>query len=81
MRRDYNLATVAKPVSTSQGIMVRFYKGKGVMILVDIPARTDTAEEALLQAGLDVKGSQPNVDTPYAVQWVDQTIGGIKFKT
>lgn len=66
--------------STADGMMVRFYRGKAVMIMVDLPTPTRNAQAALSQANLDAKGVAPTVEAVLAHRWRNQTLNGIKFK-
>jgi len=77
--RDYKVPG-AGSYSTTDGMMVRFYKGKAVMIMVDLPAPTSNAEAALSQANLNVKGISPTVEAPLAHRWRNQSLSGMKFK-
>jgi hypothetical protein len=61
-------------------MMVRFYKGKAVMIMVDLPTPTSNAQAALSQANLDAKGIAPTVEAVLAHRWRNQNLNGIKFK-
>lgn len=77
--RDYKVPG-AGSYSTIDGMMVRFFKGKAVMIMVDLPMPTTNAQLALSQANLDAKGISPTVEAPLAHRWRNQTLNGIKFK-
>jgi len=65
---------------TSTGMMVTFYRGKAVNVLVDLSTPTSTPEEALTEVGLDVSGMAPTVRAPGATHWRNQTVNGIRFR-
>lgn len=76
--RDYKISGVT-PNITSDGLMVRFYRDKAVHFTFDLPGPVGTPEDALLLAGIDVKGASPLVQAPMAKRWVG-TFGGVNFK-
>jgi hypothetical protein len=76
--RDYRIENVP-PVVTQYGLMVRFYKGQAVHFTLDLPRLVDTPEEALLMAGIDVKGTTAKTKAPLADRW-SGTFNGIAFK-
>lgn len=78
--RDYKVPGVTNFFSTTDGMLVRFFKGRAVDIMVDLPTPTSNAEAALSQVGLDVKGISPTIEAPAAYRWRNQTFRGIKFK-
>lgn len=66
--RNYDL--VGSPrTSTGTGIMVRFYKNRAVLFIVDLPHPTGTAAEALALTGIDVGSKAPFHKSPLAQQW------------
>jgi hypothetical protein len=77
--RDYKIPG-AGSYSTTDGMMVRFFRGKAIMIMVDLPTPTGNAATALSQAGIDSKGIAPTVEAVLAHRWRNQTLNGIKFK-
>jgi hypothetical protein len=52
--RDYKIEKSIGTL-TQDGLWVRFYKGEADHLTFDLPHFTDTPEEALLMAGIDVK--------------------------
>ncbi len=78
--RDYKLPGVTNPKSTEDGMMVRFYKGKAVMIMVDLLNSTSNVEAALSQTGIDLNNIAPTIDAPLARRWRSKSFNGIKFK-
>lgn len=78
--RDYKIPGVTNPNSTTDGMMVRFYKGKAVMIMVDLPQPTSNVEAALSQTGIDLNGIVPTIEAPLARRWQSKSFNGIKFK-
>lgn len=76
--RDYKIDNALNKL-TQEGLMVRFYKGQAVHFSLDLPRLADTPEEALLMAGIDVKGALANIKAPRAVRWTGN-FNGIQFK-
>jgi hypothetical protein len=77
--RDYKVPGAGK-YSTKNGMMVRFYKGKAVLIMVDLPTPASSAETALSQVNIDVKGISPTFESVLAHRWQNQNLNGITFK-
>lgn len=78
--RDYKIVGLSKPISTNNGAMIRFYKNKAIMIMVDLPSPTVTAEEALQLAGIDVNDISPTIVAPLAKRWKNFSYNGVKYK-
>jgi hypothetical protein len=76
--RDYKVENSTGNV-TQEGLMVRFYKGQAVHFTFDLPVPTDTPEEALAVAGIDVKGAAPKIKAPLAERWAGN-FNGVEFK-
>jgi hypothetical protein len=76
--RDYKIANSPGQL-TPEGLMVRFHKGKAVHFTLDLPGPTDTPEEALLLAGIDVKGTEAGIKAPRADRWSGY-FNGLYFK-
>jgi len=76
--RDYRVAGVKDGV-TSHGLMVRFNGGRAVHFTLDLPMPQESAETALLMAGIDVRDSRPTVTAPGAIRWAG-AFGGVYFK-
>jgi hypothetical protein len=76
--RDYKIENTTGNV-TQAGLMVRFHKGQAVHFTLDLPSLTDTPEEALLMAGIDVKGVPAKTRAPLADRWTG-SFNGIVFK-
>ena len=76
--RDYRVAGVRNGV-TSHGLMVLFNDGRAVHFTLDLPAPQESAETALLMAGIDVRNSQPTVTTIAAKRWAG-VFAGVYFK-
>lgn len=64
---------------TEDGLWVRFCKGVAHHITLDLPKLVDTPEEALLMAGINVRGKAPQVKAPIADRWTGD-FNGIHFK-
>ena len=75
--RDYRIENTTGKV-TQYGLMVRFHKGKAVHFTFDLPRLTDTPEQALLIAGINVEGT-PKIKAPLADRWTGN-FNGIDFK-
>lgn len=78
--RDYKIPGVSSPQTITAGMTVRFYKGKAVEIMVDLPSPTSSSAAALLQVGIDTQGVAP-VRTPVTDYWPNLTFKGVTFKT
>lgn len=76
--RDYKIENTTGNV-TQEGLMVRFYKGQAVHFTFDLPVPTDTPEEALSMAGIDVKGAAAKIKAPLAERWAGN-FNGVEFK-
>ena len=64
---------------TVYGMMVRYHQGRAVHITVDLPDQFESAEEALLAVGVDVRGTIPRVIAPMATRWIGK-FNGVDFK-
>ena len=76
--RDFGIKGKVGTV-TSDGLMIRFYRGRAVHFTLDLPKALDEPEAALLLAGIDVAGTPPKVRAQLAHRWVG-TFNGIDFK-
>lgn len=76
--RDYKIENTTGSV-TQEGLMVRFYRGQAIHFTLDLPTPTDTPEEALLAAGIDVKGADSKIKAPLAERWAGN-FNGVEFK-
>lgn len=76
--RDYKIANTLGSM-TEDGLWVRFYKGVAHHITLDLPKLVDTPEEALLMAGIDVRGKTARVRAPIADRW-SGNFNGVDFK-
>lgn len=76
--RDYTIPGVT-PRLTSHGLMVRFYRDKAVHFTFELPEPVETAEEALLMAGINVRGVKPHTTATLAELW-SGTFNGVSFK-
>jgi len=76
--RDYKIANTLGTI-TEDGLWVRFYKGVAHHITFDLPRVTDTPQEALLMAGIDVGGATARIKAPAADRWTGN-FNGINFK-
>lgn len=76
--RDYKIEKSIGTL-TQDGLWVRFYKGLADHLTFDLPHFADTPEEALLMAGIDVKGATPQIKAPIAERWKGN-FNGISFK-
>ena len=76
--RDYKIENTTGNV-TQEGLMVRFHKGQAVHFTFDLPRLTDTPEEALLMAGINVKGTAAKIKAPLADRWTGN-FNGVDFK-
>jgi hypothetical protein len=76
--QDYKIKNTT-PSVTQEGLVVRFHKGKAVHFTFDLPAPTDTREEALSVAGIDVKGAAAKIKAPLAERW-SGNFDGVEFK-
>lgn len=76
--RDYRIAGVKDGVTT-HGLMVRFNDGQAVHFTLDLPDPQESAETALLRAGIDVRNSRPTVTALAAKSWAG-IFGGVYFK-
>jgi hypothetical protein len=75
--RDYEVPGSAR-AATSHGLMVRFYKGRAVLITYDLPAPTSSPEDALRLAGIEPGSAKPSVVAPMAQRW-SGTFNGVNF--
>ncbi|HEX7318608.1 MAG TPA: hypothetical protein VF297_32165 [Pyrinomonadaceae bacterium] len=76
--RDYKIENTTGNV-TQEGLMVRFYQGQAIHFTFDLPSPADTPEEALLMAGIDVKGAAAKIKAPLADRWAGN-FNGVEFK-
>ena len=76
--RDYRVDGTSG-VATQYGLMVRFHRGRAVQFTLDLPRFIDTPAEALLLAGIDVRGAAPRVKASGAHRWTGK-FGGVDFK-
>jgi hypothetical protein len=76
--RDYKIANTLGSM-TEDGLWVRFYRGVAHHITLDLPKLVDTPEEALLMAGIDVRGTAARIKAPIADRWTGN-FNGINFK-
>lgn len=76
--RDYKIAGVSNPQTTTAGMTVRFYKGKAVEIMIDLPSPTSSSTTALNQVGLDTPNTAPE-RTPVTEFWSNKTFNGVRF--
>jgi hypothetical protein len=76
--RDYKIEGV-EPQLTFTGLMVRFYRGRAVHFSLDLPVAFDTAQDALLAAGINVGGTSPKETALLARRWSGR-YGGVDFK-
>lgn len=76
--RDYRVES-ATPGVTQYGLMIRVYKGRAVHFTLDLPRPTDTPQDALLMAGIDVSGTAPKTKAPLAHRWSGR-FNGMDFK-
>jgi len=76
--RDYKIANTLGTM-TVDGLWVRFYKGVAHHITFDLPKVTDTPQEALLMAGIDVGAATARIKAPAADRWTGN-FNGINFK-
>ena len=77
--RDYKIKD-ANLHLTTEGLMVRFHKGRAIHFSLDLPTSTNTPEAALLLAGVDLENTAPDVRAPLADRWKDKTFNGVRFK-
>ena len=77
--RDYKLAGVANPQTTTAGMTARFYRGKAVEIMVDLPSPTSSSASALRQVGLDTQDT-PTEKAQLADFWSNKSFKGVRFK-
>jgi hypothetical protein len=66
--RDYKIEGALLNL-TIEGLMIRYYKGIAVHFSLDLPRASRTPEEALLMAGIDVRGVSPQTSAPLAERW------------
>jgi hypothetical protein len=78
--RDYKIPGVASNRSTRDGLMVRFYKGKAVMFMLDLPRTVTTAKEAFAMAGINIGNRRPDVTALAAEVWNNVIINGKTYK-
>lgn len=77
--RDYTVPGVT-PHLTSHGLMIRFYRDRAVHFTFELSRPADTPEEALLMAGIDVRGVNPHTTAALANLW-SGTFNGVSFKS
>lgn len=71
--RDYELAGLPGP------LLVRFHRSRAVFFTVYLPHPEPSAEEALLRAGIDMRGTNPDTRAPMAQWWRNRMIQGQRF--
>ena len=76
--RDYKIGQIT-PLVTRYDLVIRFYKGRAVHFTLDLPRTVDTPAEALLLAGINVRGQAPRVTAPGATRWTG-TFNDVAFK-
>ena len=57
--RDYRIKGLKGVGETETGLSVQYYKGKAVSFIVELENGAETATDALLLVGIDVKDSKP----------------------
>ena len=76
--RDYKIPGVS-PKTTSDGLMVRFYRGNAVHFTLELPEGMASPEDALAMAGIDVQNASHDTLSPLAITWAG-TFNGVWFK-
>ncbi len=60
-------------------LMIRFYRDRAIKFTFSLPSSFDTPEQALLSAGIDVRGTPPDITASHARRWKEKVFNGVAF--
>lgn len=78
--REYRVRGFKSVSETEAGFTVQYYNGNAVSFIIELETPTETAEEALMQVGIDVRGKAADRSAMLASIWSNLTVGGANFK-